>query len=100
MSSDDKITPANLKIDLQELSLEDDMNTKTVPTSTPSSPTTRKPSTATKMNCLCAPTNHPGSFRCRQHRASGLGNRRTVSVGANLHQLSNTTPTTQRSREC
>ncbi|KAJ0697632.1 hypothetical protein HanLR1_Chr10g0371091 [Helianthus annuus] len=94
---DDKITNANLKIDLHQPCLEDDMNN----TKTPSSPT--KKSSATKMNCLCAPTNHPGSFRCRHHRnnLSGLGNRRTVSVGANLHLLGNTTTTTatKRSKE-
>ncbi|EFJ12863.1 hypothetical protein SELMODRAFT_446491 [Selaginella moellendorffii] len=25
-----------------------------------------------KMTCLCAPTSHPGSFRCRMHRAQQL----------------------------
>ncbi|KAI3712160.1 hypothetical protein L1987_70709 [Smallanthus sonchifolius] len=85
--SDEKINAARLKIDLQELSLNDDNDT-------PSSTTARKSSTA-KITCMCAPTNHPGSFKCRYHRNSAsvgsnlseLGNRRTASVGANLYQL-------------
>uniref|UniRef100_A0ACD5YVQ3 Uncharacterized protein n=1 Tax=Avena sativa TaxID=4498 RepID=A0ACD5YVQ3_AVESA len=24
---------------------------------------------ATKLTCLCSPTNHPGSFRCSRHRS-------------------------------
>nr|GEW73250.1 hypothetical protein [Tanacetum cinerariifolium] len=28
----------------------------------------------TKPNCLCSPTTHVGSFRCRYHRSSSLGN--------------------------
>lgn len=26
-------------------------------------------SSTVKMTCMCSPTNHPGSFRCRLHRA-------------------------------
>ncbi|KAL8242569.1 hypothetical protein R6Q59_012872 [Mikania micrantha] len=110
--SDEKITATPLKIDLQELSLDDDTNdTKAASTSTPPSPTARK-SSANKMTCMCAPTNHRGSFRCRHHRNSAsvgsnlseLGNRRTASVGANLYQLGSTNGTStkppKRSREC
>ncbi|KAJ7943704.1 serine-rich protein-related [Quillaja saponaria] len=32
---------------------------------------TRQPSSA-KSNCLCSPTTHPGSFRCRLHRSPSL----------------------------
>lgn len=32
----------------------------------------------TKTNCLCSPTTHPGSFRCRLHRAPSL--QRTKSI--------------------
>ncbi|KAJ4828776.1 hypothetical protein Tsubulata_023753 [Turnera subulata] len=41
-----------------------------------------------KMSCLCSPTTHPGSFRCRLHR-SGMqtGLSRGSSVGANLYAL-------------
>ncbi|ESQ34174.1 hypothetical protein EUTSA_v10009220mg [Eutrema salsugineum] len=31
-----------------------------------------------KTNCLCSPTTHPGSFRCRLHRTPSL--QRTKSV--------------------
>ncbi|KAK1414405.1 hypothetical protein QVD17_30149 [Tagetes erecta] len=86
-TSDDKIMAARLKIDMQDLSLDDD--TKAAPTSP------NRKSSAAKVSCMCAPTNHPGSFRCRHHRNSAsvgsnlseLGNRRTASVGANLYQL-------------
>ncbi|KAK7301890.1 hypothetical protein RJT34_12767 [Clitoria ternatea] len=39
-----------------------------------------------RVNCLCSPTTHVGSFRCRHHRASG-GIRRGGSVGSNLSEL-------------
>ncbi|KAG5240793.1 Tubulin glycylase [Salix suchowensis] len=29
----------------------------------------QRQSSATKSNCLCSPTSHAGSFRCRLHRA-------------------------------
>ncbi|KAJ7558904.1 hypothetical protein O6H91_04G061200 [Diphasiastrum complanatum] len=32
----------------------------------------RSQSTPPKAACLCAPTNHPGSFRCRLHRSSQI----------------------------
>eukprot|EP00261_Vitis_vinifera_P004871 XP_002271274.1 PREDICTED: uncharacterized protein LOC100247775 [Vitis vinifera] len=38
---------------------------------------TRQPSNA-KSNCLCSPTTHAGSFRCRLHRAPSL--QRTKSM--------------------
>ncbi|KAL6351460.1 hypothetical protein AAG906_040814 [Vitis piasezkii] len=38
---------------------------------------TRQPSNA-KSNCLCSPTTHAGSFRCRLHRAPSL--QRTKSI--------------------
>uniref|UniRef100_A0A2P2PVB2 Uncharacterized protein MANES_12G022500 n=1 Tax=Rhizophora mucronata TaxID=61149 RepID=A0A2P2PVB2_RHIMU len=37
----------------------------------PTSMLTRQPS-ATKNSCLCSPTSHAGSFRCRLHRYPGL----------------------------
>jgi len=37
-----------------------------LPTSTLAS---KRSSTPVKMTCMCSPTNHPGSFRCRFHRA-------------------------------
>ncbi|PON64248.1 hypothetical protein PanWU01x14_125620 [Parasponia andersonii] len=35
----------------------------------------------TKNNCLCSPTTHAGSFRCRLHRSPSL--QRTKSMEAN-----------------
>ena len=35
---------------------------------------------------LCAPTTHPGSFRCRLHR--GIGGGGGGSVGSGLHEMS------------
>ncbi|KAH6756915.1 serine-rich protein-like protein [Perilla frutescens var. hirtella] len=32
----------------------------------------RKSASAKRHNCLCSPTTHVGSFRCRYHRNSGL----------------------------
>ncbi|KAL4342275.1 hypothetical protein GQ457_08G007870 [Hibiscus cannabinus] len=39
-----------------------------------------------KLNCLCSPTTHAGSFRCRYHRA---GMPRGGSVGSKLSMLGN-----------
>ncbi|KAF8099104.1 hypothetical protein N665_0251s0029 [Sinapis alba] len=38
-----------------------------------------------RQNCLCSPTTHAGSFRCRHHRADSLTC--VVSVGSNLAML-------------
>ncbi|CAN1164779.1 hypothetical protein LINPERPRIM_LOCUS33377 [Linum perenne] len=48
-----------------------------------------KPINNGKWNCLCSPTTHVGSFRCRMHRAgNGPGGMvRGGSVGSNLSQL-------------
>ncbi|XVE50896.1 hypothetical protein DITRI_Ditri01bG0200000 [Diplodiscus trichospermus] len=47
---------------------------------------TSKPSSA-RWNCLCSPTTHAGSFRCRHHRLGGMT--RGGSVGSNLSMLAN-----------
>lgn len=39
-----------------------------------------------KMNCLCSPTTHYGSFRCRQHRNSGLTSQ-SKSMGSSSSNL-------------
>ncbi|KAL1204872.1 hypothetical protein V5N11_017472 [Cardamine amara subsp. amara] len=45
-------------------------------------------SSSVRLNCLCAPTTHPGSFRCRYHRRNaGLGMSRGISVPSNLSML-------------
>ncbi|KAG2701919.1 hypothetical protein I3843_06G062500 [Carya illinoinensis] len=38
---------------------------------------TRQPS-STKSNCLCSPTTHAGSFRCRHHRSPSLQRTRSM----------------------
>ncbi|KAF3499529.1 hypothetical protein F2Q69_00043789 [Brassica cretica] len=38
-----------------------------------------------RQNCLCSPTTHAGSFRCRHHRADSLT--RVGSIGSNLAVL-------------
>ncbi|XP_022143490.1 uncharacterized protein LOC111013367 [Momordica charantia] len=42
-------------------------------------------SPSTKSNCLCSPTTHIGSFRCRRHRSTAIS--RGGSVGSNLSDL-------------
>ncbi|KAJ0256201.1 hypothetical protein HA466_0091950 [Hirschfeldia incana] len=36
----------------------------------------------TKTNCLCSPTTHPGSFRCRMHRSLSLQRTKSIEVAA------------------
>ncbi|CAN8252957.1 unnamed protein product [Cochlearia groenlandica] len=38
-----------------------------------------------RLNCLCSPTTHAGSFRCRHHRVDSLT--RVGSIGSNLAVL-------------
>ncbi|WJX31440.1 hypothetical protein P8452_19866 [Trifolium repens] len=56
------------------------------------SPTSRKAeakkASGGRSNCLCSPTTHVGSFRCRLHRSSA-GLHRGGSVGSNLSELGN-----------
>lgn len=54
--------------------------------SAPSSPMSMRRTLGAKMNCLCSPTTHVGSFRCRYHRNSGLA-RSSMSVGSKLNEL-------------
>ncbi|KAM3216146.1 hypothetical protein P3L10_025586 [Capsicum annuum] len=49
-----------------------------------------------KGQCLCSPTTHPGSFRCRYHRNSASGDttntawfKRSKSMPANKHNNNN-----------
>jgi hypothetical protein len=42
----------------------------------------RQPSAA-KSNCLCSPTTHAGSFRCRLHRSPSLQRTRSMDSKAN-----------------
>ncbi|CAI9772589.1 unnamed protein product [Fraxinus pennsylvanica] len=54
--------------------------------STPSSPVTLRKTSSVRHNCLCSPTTHTGSFRCRYHRNHGL-TRGSISVGSKLSEL-------------
>ncbi|XP_030496299.2 uncharacterized protein LOC115712189 [Cannabis sativa] len=40
----------------------------------------------TKNNCLCSPTTHAGSFRCRLHRAPSLQRTKSIDTNANLRE--------------
>ncbi|OVA08283.1 hypothetical protein BVC80_1297g38 [Macleaya cordata] len=46
----------------------------------------KQSSNSAKANCLCSPTTHAGSFRCRHHRTSPL-TRSGGSIGSNLSDL-------------
>ncbi|XP_022775603.1 uncharacterized protein LOC111317445 [Durio zibethinus] len=46
-------------------------------------------SSVTKTNCLCSPTTHAGSFRCRLHRAPSL--QRTKSIDSQSASLRDST---------
>ncbi|KAI9169544.1 hypothetical protein LWI28_013852 [Acer negundo] len=52
----------------------------------PTSGLTRQPS-GSKSNCLCSPTTHAGSFRCRLHRAPSF--QRTKSIDSSSSSTSN-----------
>ncbi|CAK8561879.1 unnamed protein product [Lathyrus sativus] len=41
----------------------------------------RQPS-MTKTSCLCSPTTHPGSFRCRLHRTPSLQRTKSMEPGS------------------
>ncbi|KAI3457691.1 hypothetical protein Pfo_014354 [Paulownia fortunei] len=63
--------------------------TKTLSRSTssiPSSPLGLRKTASIRNNCLCSPTTHAGSFRCRYHRNSGLAHS-SMSVGSKLSEL-------------
>ncbi|KAG8383236.1 hypothetical protein BUALT_Bualt05G0163400 [Buddleja alternifolia] len=48
----------------------------------------------TKYNCLCSPTTHVGSFRCRLHRAPSLQRSKSIDHSAALQDTqSKVTPT-------
>uniref|UniRef100_A0A7N0RC59 Uncharacterized protein n=1 Tax=Kalanchoe fedtschenkoi TaxID=63787 RepID=A0A7N0RC59_KALFE len=48
--------------------------------------TMRTPSSA-RAACLCSPTTHAGSFRCRLHRTNNNLNGPSSSFGSNLSEL-------------
>ncbi|KAL3835610.1 hypothetical protein ACJIZ3_010346 [Penstemon smallii] len=48
----------------------------------------------TKYNCLCSPTTHQGSFRCRLHRAPSLPRTKSIDSPASEGSLSKVSPST------
>ncbi|KAI7758348.1 hypothetical protein M8C21_013709, partial [Ambrosia artemisiifolia] len=42
-----------------------------------------------KVNCLCSPTSHTGSFRCRHHRTYSNANHNTTGADKSVNGLSN-----------
>ncbi|KAH1092593.1 hypothetical protein GLYMA_14G011700v4 [Glycine max] len=52
---------------------------------TPQAASALKKSSSERRSCLCSPTTHVGSFRCRHHR-SGMSH--ASSVGSNLSAMS------------
>ncbi|KAK1353803.1 hypothetical protein POM88_052168 [Heracleum sosnowskyi] len=53
----------------------------------PTQPRGEEKPASMKANCLCSPTNHPGSFRCRIHRNTLTRN--SNSLGSKLSELAN-----------
>ncbi|KAH0706775.1 hypothetical protein KY289_011851 [Solanum tuberosum] len=74
------------KLNLPHICLEAMKSSPPLSSSTPSSPTVLRKTSSVKYSCLCSPTTHAGSFRCRYHRNSGL-TRTSMSVGSKLSEL-------------
>ncbi|MQM12284.1 hypothetical protein Taro_045201 [Colocasia esculenta] len=78
------------KLTVTDLVIPDVTDKDTPPLLTPPSPAQsgRRDLTkqlSQKMNCLCSPTTHVGSFRCRHHRGSNFM-RGSASVGSGLSE--------------
>ncbi|KAK8527070.1 hypothetical protein V6N13_084941 [Hibiscus sabdariffa] len=80
-TNEEKKKPPAMELKATELSLEEIKKHPTVHVS----PRAVKSNKA-RSNCLCSPTTHAGSFRCRYHRVSGMS--RGGSIGSNLNNLS------------
>ncbi|OIS96462.1 hypothetical protein A4A49_05009 [Nicotiana attenuata] len=74
------------KLNLPHICLEAVKNSPPLPSSTPSSPSALRKASSVKYSCLCSPTTHAGSFRCRYHRNAAL-TRTSMSVGSKLSEL-------------
>ncbi|CAA0836948.1 serine-rich protein-related [Striga hermonthica] len=68
----------------QNLSID---TSKTPSRSTPSSPLSLRKTASVRNSCLCSPTTHAGSFRCRLHRAHPGLRHGSMSVGSKLSEL-------------
>ncbi|KAL1555442.1 hypothetical protein AAHA92_11180 [Salvia divinorum] len=66
------------------------MNAMPQASSVPTTPVLEK-AKSLRSNCLCSPTTHAGSFRCRNHRSASL-TRNSMSVGAKLSELGSSMP--------
>ncbi|KMT12998.1 hypothetical protein BVRB_4g090740 [Beta vulgaris subsp. vulgaris] len=89
----DEPKPMRRKSSLLNLSMEEaqkqaEAQVNSGQSGSPTSPL--KKSSSTRTNCLCSPTTHVGSFRCRLHRhGTKPGFRRGHSVGSDLSDLAN-----------
>ena len=74
------------QLNIPEINL-DELNKKTHTIVSPRSPQAHvvTKSSSTRSGCLCSPTTHAGSFRCRRHRSLAI--HRGWSVGSNLSEL-------------
>ncbi|XWS09617.1 hypothetical protein CRYUN_Cryun39dG0005000 [Craigia yunnanensis] len=79
-----KIKLKGKKIPITEINLEEIKRHPTVHVS-PRGPWNSTKPTSARWNCLCSPTTHAGSFRCRHHRLASMT--RGGSVGSNLALL-------------
>lgn len=44
-------------------------------------------------SCLCSPTTHAGSFRCRLHRAPSLQRTKSIESTTKIHEEDSSKPT-------
>ncbi|CAK9170213.1 unnamed protein product, partial [Ilex paraguariensis] len=83
--------PEKPKIIASQICLETVKKSSGLPSSMPSSPIALTKTTSVRYNCLCSPTTHAGSFRCRYHRSASL-TRSSISVGSKLSELAGKSP--------
>ncbi|CAK8565784.1 unnamed protein product [Lathyrus sativus] len=90
MDSNVEEKPPKINIHIPNLDMTNSCKKQSQP---PLSPTLQQPevrkSSSGRWNCLCSPTTHVGSFRCRHHRSGSGGMFRGRSVGSNLVELGN-----------
>ncbi|TKY57429.1 hypothetical protein E2542_SST21877 [Spatholobus suberectus] len=63
----------------------DDMKKQSHMLESPTTQTSMRKSSTERWNCLCSPTTHAGSFRCRRHRSAGM--RHATSIGSSLSSI-------------
>ncbi|PIN11518.1 hypothetical protein CDL12_15887 [Handroanthus impetiginosus] len=78
--------PQKRKINVPHLCINTIKTLSRSSSSIPSSPVSLRKAASTRNNCLCSPTTHVGSFRCRYHRSSSL-TRNSMSIGSKLAEL-------------